>query len=71
MTVREELHRIVDELPDEELIELRQIVNELKTGTEGEEAVSAESLAAIQEGLEDIKAGRTVSWERVKDENRL
>ena len=71
MTVREELHRIVDELPEEELLELRQIVDDLKTGTEGEETVSAESLAAIQEGLADIKAGRTVSWEQVKNENGL
>ena len=46
MTVREELHRIVDALPEEELAEVR-----------------------IQEGLEDIKAGRTVSWEQVKREN--
>lgn len=71
MTVRDELHRIVDELPEEELLELRQIVNDLKTGTEAEETVSAKSLAAIQEGLEDIKAGRTVSWEQLKNENGL
>ena len=71
MTIREELHRIVDELPEEELLELRQIVDDLKTGTEAEETVSAESLAAIQEGLEDIQAGRTVSWEQVKNENGL
>ena len=66
MTVRDELHRIVDELPDAELMELRQLVDDLKAGTE-----SAESLAAIQEGLDDIKAGRTVSWEAVKSENGL
>ena len=71
MTIREELHRIVDELPEEELLELRQIVDDLKTGTEAEGTVSAESLAAIQEGLEDIQAGRTVSWEQVKNENGL
>lgn len=71
MTVREELHRIVDELPEEELLDLRQFVDDLKTGTEAEETVSPESLAAIQEGLEDIKAGRTVSWEQVKHENGL
>jgi len=71
MTVRGELHTIVDELPEEELLELRQIVDDLQTGTEAEETVSAESLAAIQEGLEDIQAGRTVSWEQVKNENGL
>ena len=69
MIVRDELHTIVDELPEEELLELRQFVNDLKAGTESDETVDAESLAAILEGLEDIKAGRTVSWEQVKSEN--
>ena len=68
MTVRDELHTIMDELPEEELLELRQFVNDLKAGTEAEETVTAESLAAIREGLEDIQAGRTVSWEQVKSE---
>lgn len=71
MTVRDELHSIVDELPEEKLLELRQFVNDLKAGTESDETVDAESLAAILEGLEDIKAGRTVSWEQVKSENGL
>ena len=71
MTVRDELHKIVDELPEEELLELRQFVNDLKDDTEEEETVTAESLAAIREGLEDLKAGRTTSWEQIKRESRL
>ena len=71
MTVRDELHTIMDELPEEELLELRQFVNDLKADTEAEETVTAESWAAIREGLEDIKAGRTVSWEQGKSENGL
>ena len=71
MTVRDELHRIVDELPDAELFELRHIVDDLKSGMEAEESVGAESLTAIQEGLADLKAGRTVNWETVKHENGL
>ena len=71
MTVRDELHTIVDELPEEDLLELRQFVNDLKADTEEEETVTAESLAAIREGLEDLRAGRTVSWEQVKSENGL
>ncbi len=71
MTVRDELHRIVDELPEEKLADVRQFVDDLKAGCEGEEPLSAETLVAIQEGLEDIKAGRTVSWEQVKRENGL
>ena len=70
MTVRDELHMIVDELPEEQLLELRWILKDLKTGTaEAEETVSSESLAAILEGLEDFKAGRTVNWEQIKREN--
>jgi len=71
MTVREELHRIVDELPEKKLADVRQFINDLKAGGEGEESLRAETLAAIQEGLEDIRAGRTVSWEQVKRENGL
>ena len=66
-TVRNELRKIVDELPEEELLELRQFVDDLKSGTETEEPVNAESLAAILEGLEDIKVG----WEQVKSENAI
>lgn len=50
MTVREELHRIVDELPEEELADVRQFIDDLKAGSEGEESLSAETLSAIQEG---------------------
>ncbi len=71
MTVREELHRILDELPEEELADVRQFIDDLKAGSEGEEPLDSETLAAIQEGLEDIKAGRTVSWDQVKRENGL
>ncbi len=71
MTVREELHKIVDELPEEELADVRQFIDDLKAENEREESLSAETLAAIQEGLDDIKAGRTVSWEQVKRENGL
>ena len=71
MTVREEMHRIVDELPDEELAHVRQFIDDLKSGIEGPESIDAEALEAIREGLEDIKAGRTVSWEQVKRENNL
>ena len=71
MTVREELHRIVDELPEEKLADVRQFIDDLKPGSEGEESLSAETLDAIQEGLDDIKAGRTASWEQVRRENGL
>ncbi len=48
---------------------MRQFIDDLKTGSA--EPLSAETLAAIQEGLDDIRAGRVVSWEQVKRENGL
>jgi hypothetical protein len=61
MTVRAELNRLVNEG--------RQLIRNAETGTQGQEPLSAETLAAIQEGLADIKAGRIVSWEEVKRKN--
>ena len=57
ITVRDELHKLVEELPEEKLVDVRQFIDDLKTGTEAEETVSAESLAAIQEGLEGHQGG--------------
>jgi len=48
MTVRDEMREIVDELPEEDLLELRHYVNDLKSGAEADETVDAESLAAIR-----------------------
>ena len=70
MTVREELHHLVDDLPERQLQEVRQFVEDLKTELE-EEPLSSETEAAIQEGLADIKAGRTVPWEQIKRESGL
>ncbi len=38
---------------------------------ENDEALTADDLAAIRRGLADIRAGRVVSWSRVKRENGL
>ena len=70
MTAREELHRLVDELPEPQLPEVRLFIEDLKADADGE-ALSAETLAAIEEGLEDIRAGRTLSWDQIKRENGL
>ncbi len=46
------------------------IGSDLRAEADGE-PLSAESLAAIEEGLEDIQAGRTVSREQIKRESGL
>jgi predicted transcriptional regulator len=56
MTSREELHKIIDSLADDQIAELRQYVDELR----GEEPLGEETLAAIREGLDDIQHGRVL-----------
>lgn len=59
MTARENLHQIVDTLPEARLDDVLDYLAEF-----GEpEALSAETLAGIEEGLEDIRNGRTISLE--------
>lgn len=54
---REELHTLIDRLPDEAIPTVRRI---LKAILEGEE-LTEEELLAIREAEEDIEAGRTIS----------
>jgi hypothetical protein len=56
MTSREELHKIIDSLADDQIAEVRQYVEELR----GEESLGEETLAAIREGLDDIEHGRVM-----------
>ena len=58
MTVRESVHQLIDTLPEEILADVRDYVTDLQ----GEDAtLSAETKAAISEGLDDIREGRTIS----------
>jgi hypothetical protein len=51
MTSREELHRIIDSLAEDQIVEVRQYVEELRElGTSHEESLSDETLAAVREG---------------------
>ena len=70
MTAREELHRLVDGLPEQQLSDVRLFIEDLRSEPDGQ-PLSAETLAAIEEGLEDIQAGRTVSWDQVRRESGL
>jgi hypothetical protein len=63
MTVRENVHQIVDKLPDERLEDLLDYLEDLG---EAGEALSAETLAAIEEGLDDIRNGRTITLEEYR-----
>jgi predicted transcriptional regulator len=62
MTVRESVHELVDTLPEERLEDVLDYLAEIND-TDG---VSDETEAAIEEGLEDIRAGRTVTIEEYR-----
>jgi hypothetical protein len=63
MTVRENVHQIVDTLPDERLEDVLDYLAEL---SEPDEPLSAETRAAIEEGLDDIRNGRTIALDEYR-----
>ena len=63
MTVRENVHQLVDKLPEDRLEDALDYLADLK---ESDEALSAATAAAIEEGLEDIRHGRTISLEEYR-----
>jgi hypothetical protein len=63
MTVRENVHQIVDALPDERLEDVLDYLAEL---IEPDQPLSAETRASIEEGLDDIRHGRTITLEEYR-----
>ncbi len=62
MTVRENVHQIVDALPEERLEDVLDYLAELSEPDE----LSAETRAAIEEGLDNIRHGRTITLEEYR-----
>ncbi|MSQ14897.1 MAG: hypothetical protein EXR50_03435 [Dehalococcoidia bacterium] len=63
MTTKEQLHRIIEELPDGELEAAERALTDpfvlaLLNTPEGEEPLTAEEIAGIMEGKRDQAAGR-------------
>ncbi len=58
MTVRENVHQLVDTLPEDRLGDVLDYLADLG---DSEETLSAATEAAIEEGLDDIRNGRTIS----------
>jgi hypothetical protein len=63
MSVRENVHRIVDTLPEERLDDVLDYLAEM---SEPDEPLSAETRAAIEGGLDDIRSGRTIGLEEYR-----
>jgi predicted transcriptional regulator len=57
MNVRENVHQLVDALPEDRLADALDYLADL---TDTGETLSAETKAAVEEGLADIKNGRTI-----------
>jgi predicted transcriptional regulator len=68
MTVRENVHQLVDTLPEERLADVLDYLAELQ---DGEEPLSAETEAGIEEGLEDLRHGRSVTLEEYRRTRRM
>jgi predicted transcriptional regulator len=62
MTVRENVHQLVDALPEDRLADALDYLAELKD----EDQLSPEAQAAIEEGLDDIRNGRTITLEEYR-----
>jgi PHD/YefM family antitoxin component YafN of YafNO toxin-antitoxin module len=58
MTVREDVHQLIDALPEERLADVRDYIADLR---DEDATLSPESAASIEEGLDDIRNGRTIS----------
>ncbi len=58
MTVRENVHQLIDALPEECLADVRDYIAGLQ---DADNTISPETTAAIEEGLDDIRNGRTIS----------
>ena len=67
MTSKVELHRLVDDLPDEEAARL---LHGLRDEMD-EEPLSKQDLASVERGLEDLSAGRSVTLAELKQKYGL
>src|ERR1700676_111008 len=62
MTTRDDVHQLVDTLPEDRLADALDYLAELNDTDE----VDAENKAAIEEGLDDIRNGRTITLEEYR-----
>jgi len=62
MTVRDNVHQLIDALPEDRLSDVLDYLAELSDTDE----LSAETQAAIDEGFDDIRNGRTISLDEYR-----
>ncbi|MBI4319596.1 MAG: hypothetical protein HY675_13995 [Chloroflexi bacterium] len=78
MTVKEKLHKLIDELPDSQLVEAERALDKLRKRGLSElpriladalyddEAETQEELDAVRKAREDLAAGRVMSHEEAR-----
>jgi len=72
MTVKEELHRLVDQLREDDLLEVREFIEDLRPAAEADdESLHPETLESLDRGLADIQAGRVKPLEQYERERGL
>ena len=79
MAIKDDLHRLVDELPQDELLTAKRYLEYLRNMSDpllktlmeapmDDEPETAEEKAAVAEAYEDLAAGRVVTFEDIKRE---
>jgi hypothetical protein len=72
MTTRETLHRLVEELPDEQAELARTWLEDLRDASDADgPPLDAATLASLDQGLADIAEGRTKPLEEYERERKL
>jgi hypothetical protein len=82
MTVKENVHRLIDELSDSTLVEAERYLEALRraeleplwqafmAAPEDDEPLTAEDIAAIEEGKAEIARGEGIPWEIAREQLR-
>jgi hypothetical protein len=73
MTVKEDLHRLVEELPASQFDEARQRLEDLRDSstTVDDEPLTEEDRASVERGMQDIRAGRVKTLDQYERERGL
>jgi PHD/YefM family antitoxin component YafN of YafNO toxin-antitoxin module len=68
MSVREDLHQRIDALPEDRLADVMDYLADLQ---DEDTSLSPGTMEAIDEGLDDIRDGRTISLADYRHSRRL
>ncbi len=74
MPTKDALHRLVDELPEDQLKEAHEFLQDLVRGADSkaaDEPLDSGTRASLERGLDDIRRGRVKSLEQYEKERGL